>query len=368
MKRLLLTLVALALVGGLVWLVWFKHSKAEEEDAKVETEVAVHVGRITRTTLRSHVTAYGVIEAEPNGERPAASARLAPAVAGLVTTVLGIEGQRVEKGALLFQLDSRTADAAAEKARKAVEYAEKTLERQRKLLVAEGTSQKLAQEAEQALNAARQDLLAAQTQQSLLRVEAPLAGTLVRVNVRPGEAVDLTTSLGEVVDLDRLVASAGVPSGELADLKPGLTVEILVEKGRPALAGSLMYVGSQVDAKTGTVSVRAAVPAGSGLRPGQFVTLRIVSAERKDCLAAPLASVTKDAEGHMVLAVVQKDKAVQTPVKTGLRDGDLVEVEGAGLAADAVVVTEGAYALPKETKVHVVADVAGEARGEGAKP
>jgi len=62
----------------------------------------------------------------------------------------------------------------------------------------------------------------------------------------------------------------------------------------------------------------------------------------------------KDAEGVTVIALVQNDKAVQKPVKTGLRDGGLVEVEADGLQADMTVVTEGAYALPKETKVRVL--------------
>ena len=116
------------------------------------------------------------------GERPAASARVAPFVPGVVTQVKCVEGQRVEKGAVLFQLDTRAADVA-------VDFAEKTLERQRKLVQIESTSQKALQEAEQQLAAAR-------AQRALLQVQAPLAGTVVRVNVKPGEAVDLTSAAG----------------------------------------------------------------------------------------------------------------------------------------------------------------------------
>jgi membrane fusion protein (multidrug efflux system) len=353
MKRTLLTITVIAALAGLVWLAWFKFARHEQEEPKVETEVAVHVGKITRATLRAYVTAYGVVEPEPPGERPAASARVAPAVPGVVTAVRCAEGQRVEKGAVLFQLDSRAADVAVEKARKAVEFAEKTAERQQKLMRVDGTSQKLLLDAEQALTAARNDLAAAQTQQALLRVEAPLSGTVARVNVKAGEAVDLTSVLAEVVDLDRLVVSASVPSAELARLKAGQSAEVLADKSAAPLAGSLAYISPQVDAKTGTALVRATVPANSGLRPGQFVTLRIVSEERKDRLAVPVESVVKDSDGTTVIALVHNGRAVQKPVKAGLRDGNLIEVEAEGLQADVVVVTEGAYALPKETKVRV---------------
>ena len=246
----------------------------------------------------------------------------------------------MEKGDVLFQLDSRAADVA-------VAFAGRVLGRQKKLVQVDGTSQKALQEAEQQLDSAR-------VQQALLRIQAPLAGTVTRVNVKPGEAVDLPTTLAEVVDLARLVVSASVPSAELAALKVGQPAEMIADKSAAPIIGSLTYISAQVDAKSGTAPVRVALPANSSLRPGQFVTVRIVSAEHKDCLAVPVESVVKDEEGTTVIAVVQNDTAAWKPVKTGLRDGGLVEVEADGLQAQMTVVTEGAYGLPKETKVRVL--------------
>jgi membrane fusion protein (multidrug efflux system) len=340
MKRIVVLIICLGAVAGLAWLVWFKRAKPEEPEKPPNTDVPVHVAKITRATLRGYVTAYGTVAPEPAGERPAASARVSAFVAGVVTQVKCVEGQGVEKGAVLFQLDTRAADVA-------VDFAEKTLERQQKLVQVEGTSQKVLQEAEQQLAAAR-------AQQALLQVQAPLAGMVVRVNVKPGEAVDLTSVLAEVIDLDRLVVSANVPSPELAALKVGQTVEVLADQSAAPVMGTLTFIGSEVDAKTGTTLVRVGVPAHSGLRPGQFVTVRIVSEEHKDRLAVPVESVVKDAEGKTVIALVQGDQATQKPVHAGLRDGGLVEVEAEGLQPGMTVVTQGAYALPKETKVRVL--------------
>ena len=354
MKKIIVMLGIIVVAGGLAALVWMKPARHESEDENVATEVAVRVAKIARATLCGHVTAYGTVEAEPPGERPAASARVAASAAGVVATVNCIEGQRVKKGAILFQLDSRAADVAAQKARVAVEFAEKNFERQKKLLQIEGTSRKTMQEAEQQLAAVRNELAAAQTQQSFLRVQAPLSGTVTRVNVKPGEAVDLATVLAEMVDLDRLVVNTSVPSAELSALKPGQPVEVLADRTTPPVLASLAFISPQVDAKTGTASVRATLPSNAGLRPGQFVTLRIVSEEHKGRLAVPIASVVKDAEGNTVIALVTGDKAVQKPVKAGLRDGALVEIEGEGLKEGDTVVSEGAYALPKETKVRLI--------------
>ena len=144
------------------------------------------------------------------------------------------------------------------------------------------------------------------------------------------------------------------PAAELAALKVGQPVEVLADKSASPVTGTLTFIGSEVDPKTGTALVRAGLPAHSGLRPGQFVTARIVSEEHKDRLAVPVESVVKDAEGRTVIALVQGDQATQKPVQAGLRDGGLVEVEADGLQPGMTVVTQGAYALPKETKVRVL--------------
>ena len=320
-----------------------KPAATEEGEEKIVTEVAVRVGKVTRMTLRRHVTAYGVVEPEPAGNgRPGAGARLAPPLAGVVAEVNCAEGQRVEKGALLFRLDSRVAEVA-------VAAAQQNLERQQKLLPAGGTSRKAVQEAEQ-------QLAAAKAQQALLTVTAPFAGVMTRVNARPGEAVDLTSVLGELVDLDRLVVTANVPAAETGGLKAGQAVELIVEDKPLSVRGAVMFVSPQIETKTGTALVRVSLPAGAGLRVGQSVNLRIVSEEHADRLAVPRASVVTDEEGHTLVAVVEGDKAKQVPVKTGLHDGALVEVEGDGVKEGALVVTEGAYGLPQETKVRVLGE------------
>ena len=340
MKKPAIITIFFAVVAGLVWLIWFKPAIHEEEEAKPATEVPVQVARIVRTTLRGYVTAYGAVEAEPAGERPAASARVAVSAPGIVTEVRCAVGQQLDKGAVMFQLDSRTADVA-------VASAEQVLEREKRLMQVEGTSQKALQEAEQRLASAR-------AQQSLLRIESPLAGIVTRVNVRPGEAVDLTTVLAEVLDPSRLVVSANVPSFELTKLQAGQVAEVRVNESTAPVTATVSYVSPQVDGKTGTALVQATLPTDSGLRAGQFVTLRIVSEEHQNCLVVPVESVVKGDGGETVIAIVEDDRATQKPVKAGLRDSELVEVQAAGLEAGMTVVTVGAYALPKETKIRVI--------------
>ena len=186
------------------------------EEEKPPTDVAVQVAKITRATLRRVVTGYGVVEPEPD-----ASARLAPAVAGILAEVKGIQGQQVKRGDVLFRLDSRAVDAAVAKAELTITFAQKNVERQRKLMSAEGTSEKQLLESEQALAQAKLELATATVQQALLCGAAPLNGTLMRFSARLGEPADAATPLAEIVDLDRLVAAVRVPRTESLGLKKG---------------------------------------------------------------------------------------------------------------------------------------------------
>ena len=313
-----------------------------DEEPKVATEVAVQVAKVTRATLRTRVEAYGLVEPEPaGGGQPAGATRLAATVAGVVMAVPAKEGERVEAGAVIVKLDDRLALSA-------LALAEQQFERQKKLRTVEGTSEKSFQEASQQLAAARAQL-------ALVQLATPLSGVVARINVQPGQAVDLNTVVAEVVDPSRLVVTASVPGNEAARLKAGQPAELFVENaGQPAASGNVSFVSPAVDSKTGTVLVRVALPKDSGLRPGQFVRARIVSEERAGRLAVPLASVVTDVEGHSVIALVEGDQAAQKSVKAGVRDGGLVEVEGEGLKEGDTVVTVGAFGLPQQTKVRVV--------------
>ena len=321
--------------------------RAEEE--KPPTEVAVQVAKITRATLRRVVTAYGVIEAEPN-----ASARLAPAVAGIIAEVNGIEGQKVKKGDVLFRLDSRAVDAAAAKADLAISFAQKNAERQKKLIAAEGTSEKQVLESEQALAQAKTELATAKVQQSLLSGESPLNGTLMRFSARLGEPADATTPLAEIVDLDRLIVAVRVPRAEVAGIKTGQKTTLQSSRDGKPVDAAVTFISAQVDAATDTVLVRLSLPKDCGLRLSEFVTASIFTEEHANCLTVPAASVVKNPEDGIIIALVEGDQAKRKVVKTGLRDGTLVEIEGEGLKEGMSVVTVGAFGLPKETKVRVL--------------
>jgi hypothetical protein len=86
----------LAAVGCGLYVLWHKGVSRHEQESEAtgETEVAVHVGKISLATLRHGVTAYGTVEPEPGvaGKAPA-SAQIRSPVAAIVGEVNCVEGQ-----------------------------------------------------------------------------------------------------------------------------------------------------------------------------------------------------------------------------------------------------------------------------------
>jgi membrane fusion protein (multidrug efflux system) len=354
MKDLLIAVVFFAALGALAWRVFRPEAQQEEEEI-VATEVPVHVGKLARVTLHRYVSAYGVVEPEPVGDgRPAAGARLAPAAPGLVGEVTCAEGQHVESGQVLVRLDTRQADVEIQRAREQLLFAQRHREREEKLLAVGGTSQRRLLEAQEAVTAADTELAAAQTRRALLEIRAPFAAVVTRIHARPGEGVDPSSVLAEIVDPDRLVIATHVPASDLAELESGQPVEVLPGSEPVAARGAVLYVSQQVDPRTGTALVRTSLPRDSGMRVGQYVNLRIVSEERPGCLAAPAASVVRTEEGETVIAKVEGDLAVRKRVEVGLHEGAWVEIRGEGLQAGDTVVTAGAWGLPEETRIRVL--------------
>jgi membrane fusion protein (multidrug efflux system) len=357
-------IILLAAALGIYYLFQGKQNEpSEEPQSAVVTEVSVHVGKISRSTLYGLVLAYGrIAPAVGDSEGPPARVPVTAPAAGIVSEVKCVEGQAVNKGDLLFRLDSRIAEVAVKKAQQALEFEERNFTRQKELLDVNGTSEKLLQEARHNFESAREELAKANTELSLLQVTAPISGTVVRVLARPAESVDMSYKLAELLDIQRLIVEFRIPSTEASLLKAGQKVEIETgvvtqdPNSKTVPTGEVTFIDSVVDPQSDTVLVRASTPPGAGLKSGQFVKAHIVYVEKKNCLVVPEESLVTTTEGQTVIAVVENGKAFQRIVHTGLHQKGLVEIQGEGIHEGMQIVTTGAYGLLPETNIRIVTE------------
>jgi RND family efflux transporter MFP subunit len=156
-----------------------------------------------------------------------------------------------------------------------------------------------------------------------------------------GDNVSANTPILRVVDIDPILAVINATERDYARLAPGqeavLTTDAFPEE---TFQGSIARVAPVFRETTRQARVELLVPNPDGrLRPGMFARASLVLARNSDSTIVPLSALTRrgDSEGVFVLAGTERDRARWVPVRTGLRDGDRVEVFGEDLEGDVIV-------------------------------
>jgi RND family efflux transporter MFP subunit len=383
----------------------------EEHAAPVKWEAA------EKADLEEWTELLGVTQPLPNHV-----AHISAAVGGYVLSVLPsengktvVEGQRVEKGQVLVQLDDRVLRANREKllvsdpelqeqikqAGHALELARYEVERLERLQHSSGSSVMLVTKVEMdkarlALKDAESKYKAAKAKEEIARAEikaldeqlalytlrAPIAGQLSMVHAYPGQTLAPGATIAEVVNLDDIDVLCFAPSTivgrlrldqvvRLEEQEEAITEAVKLEQGR------IVFIAEQAQAETGTVAVKARFPnQHRKLRGNTLVRVRVLTEKKSDCITIPEAALLEDQEEPVVLVVETAKKKGEDGkeeeehhvrklvAKLGLRDRDkhrveilgLFEVEGekkkpVPLAKDTLFIVEGGHGLEDQDLV-----------------
>src|SRR4029077_17026232 len=145
-------------------------------------------------------------------------------------------------------------------------------------------SQNASDNAESSLEVAKGNVQAAQAQlrvaQNAVRASgaiSPLSGVCAKRHVQPGEKVAFDTPLVTVVDLKDMELQALVPSGDIPELKPGMTVDLTVDGFTDRkFTGRIQRINPSTEAGTRAILVFGGIPiAGQALRGAMLATGRI---------------------------------------------------------------------------------------------
>jgi len=272
-------------------------------------------------------------------------------------------GMVVERGQILMTLvprlasgvDLATLEADLQRARAHLEHTTQTARRLRELADAEAVAPSRAVEAEHEARIAKTDLRAAEQrlgtahgQGGGVPLRAPLAGTVMEVRTARGAAVDEGQALVHIADLSQLWLQADIPETDLGRvMTPAGAYFHLDGAAATTLAvgqnARLVAFGGLLDAQTRTAPAifEFANPAGA-LRAGMRFATHVFTGNVRRLPAVPASAVIDD-NGQNVVFVMKDGEAFERRlVRTGLRDGDWVGIDG-GLAVGERVVSLGAY-------------------------
>ncbi|MCU0907790.1 MAG: efflux RND transporter periplasmic adaptor subunit [Rhodobacteraceae bacterium] len=349
---------------------------------------AITVTPVAEATLRDRVIASGTF-------RPAETAFVQPEVEGqAVQEVLADVGDRVVAGQVLARLSqsalelqrsqflaSRAAAIAAiaqasaqvAEATAARDEALRTATRTRALRAQGNAPQATLEQAEAALATAEARVLAAtearasaEAQIGLIDAQianvdlnlgrtgiaAPVAGVILARSAQIGSIASAAGGpMFTIIRDGALELHADVTETDMLRLVPGQPVTLRA-LGQPLpVTGTVRLVDPTVDSATRLGRIRIAVDDSSLVRDGMFAEAEVLIAERT-ALAAPVTAIAADGSALRVT----DGQVARVPVRTGIRDGALVEIVDGLAAGDLLVARAGAFVRPGDRINPIPAD------------
>jgi len=276
-------------------------------------------------------------------------------VEGFITAIKVKSGDRVQPGAVLFDIDASSQQAVVanlESVRASREadlaFARQQVERANKLFEAGAMSKQELDQAtsvvrsmEATLKAIEEQIRQQRNELGYSHVTAAAAGVVGDVPVRTGDRITRQTQLTTIEDNTALEVYLSVPVQDAPRVKIGQVVHLLDESGAIVATEHVSFISPSVDDDTQTVLVKTPISArADSFRARQFVRVRVVFSVTP-ALTVPLVAVTRISGQYFVFVVEREGTgqvAHQKPLSVGELVGNDYLVTGGLKAGDRVVV------------------------------
>jgi len=364
-----ITLAGMVLVG--VWLMYSARASGSSAAVSPATLPQVVVSKPLSRDIETRLGFLGQFAAVSQVE-------LRAQVGGTLTGVFFKDGAIVQKGDLLFTIDTRPyeitraqANAQLEAAAARLELTDRELGRAKDLEQnnagsVENVDQRISDQrsARAAVDEANARIRDAQFDLDHCRITAPFTGRMGTHLVSVGNLIagsrtvtSPTTLLATLVSLDPIYLDFDMSESDFLvyskyreHLKGGHAQKVEVALGDDneyARSGVFDFLDNALDRSSGTIHARATVANPNlALTPGLFARVRLIVAPPSPTLLVPDGAVLPDQSQHMVMTVSADGTVAPKRVEVGeVRDG--LRVIRSGLAPNDRVITEGlAHATP----------------------
>ena len=338
-----LALLVLLIALLLIW----RHHKAAEKAASA----ARPTPGIPITTATAQKRNVGVYLDAIGTVTPVYTDSITSQVNGLVTAVEFKEGQRVQKGDPLVEIDSRQyramllqAQGALERDENLLAEAQLDLDRYRDAWAHNAIARQMLEDQEKLVlqdqGTVKNDLGNVQYDQvqvDYCHITAPISGKVGLRLVDPGNVVQSagTVTLAVITQLEPITVIFTIPEDSLGQvqeqLRKGakLSVDAYDRAAQTKIAtGNLLTLDNQIDTTTGTVKGRALFTnMNDALFPNEFVNTRLLVNTLQGVTLVPSSAIQQNGQASFVY-VIQDDFAHMRSVKPGVTDNGITQVDG----------------------------------------
>lgn len=380
MRRLQAWILLALCVGAIGGCTFGSALTPEEKDPQTEESAAapqriivpVETARPTRGAVSAYFETTTRVEAERRVEVTSEGT-------GRCLALFAEEGDTVEKGQTLVELDKQDVQAQLNQSEVQVRQTQSEFERARKLFEDDLISRVEYDNARFAYENAQAALDVQRLQLENMTIRAPIGGVVTRRNVQVGTLVASGTPVFEIVDPTSYTLYINPPEKELPRLREGQIARVSVDALQgEELTATVSRINPSVDPTNGTVRVRLELDpeVRSRLREAAFARVRLVMETRENALLLPKDAIV-DENARKYVFVVRPEPPVdpdadadaaesasedadlegrmfahRVEVDLGLQDGAIAEVVS-GLSDDDLVVTLGQRNLKAGAEVRV---------------
>lgn len=346
-------------------------SACEKKAPPARSTPVVAVTKVNRGPLPYIVNAPGQVE-------PARTVAVQSLVSGMLTRVAFNEGDEVQQGQVLFEVDSRPFKAellrvSANHARDSSQLAQAdlTLKRYSQLAKDGAASREQIDQltANVAALAATVDADKASMDAAKLSVEnsiirAPMTGRTGALAIRAGNLVRASSdpALVTINEVKPVLVKFAIPERAFSEMRRragvNAALEVLIRPGQVSdsakpVIGKLAFVDNAINQSTGAVALKARVPNLDGaLWPGQFVNIGLELSVDSAAITVPNQAVVTAQTGQFVYVLDAENKAKRALVKVGRTAGSITVIDS-GLVGGETVITDGQNRLNDGAKVEI---------------
>ncbi len=281
-------------------------------------------------------------------------------ISGTVERLLVQEGQPVQAGDLLLQIEDDDYRIARDRAEAAYSLARADFLRDQKvhakgvIPVAELEAQKTR------MQTAKADLDIARLHLERCRVTAPIDGVIRRLDAKKGMFLGIGDPIGVILQIDRVKAVIGIPESDITAVRELEQIDVQVRALEDQIVtGARSFLSPSPDTTARLYRLELALDnPDHAILPGMFVRADIVKDSKPEALAVPLYSIISRNDEQYVY-IEEDGVARKRSVTTGIAEKWLVEIVS-GLNAGDRVIVEGHRDVEDGRPVQVVR-VLGEA-------
>lgn len=319
-------------------------------DVKKE-EALVSILKINDTIFSHYLEVQGSVETKEN-------ILVQPEFQGTLVSLNAKAGQRVSKGQVLGRIDDAGLSQQVASLENQYALAKTTFERQKNLWNQKIGSEIQYLQAQAQMISAQRGVAQIKAQLAKTVIKAPFSGTIDEVFVEKGQVVAPSQQgLMRIVNLSNMYVSTSVPETYIGKLRIGTEVNVFLTSLGKTYKGKVRQIGNFVNPSNRSFGIEVSVPNPENLlRPNQVANLKITNYVSKNAIVVPTNVIQEDGEKNKFVYTAinisgKTGTAKKVIVKLGQSSDNVTEILS-GLAADNVIVTEGANAISEGMKLN----------------